>query len=86
LVTVHAMKAYRRSGDIAPLIIHPGNRCRWVGVTTRSLYSPHPQPPRERTTVPLFRRQGGRSGEETKLLLKPGCQPRTGLPAALPLH
>ena len=36
---VHAMKAYRRNGNIAPLILNLGTRRRWaVNYTPRTLY------------------------------------------------
>jgi hypothetical protein len=47
----HAMKAYWRSGGIAPCILDLGTRWRWVvSFTARPLY-----PPEKETLVPMMR-------------------------------
>jgi len=46
VVPVHAMKIYRRSRGIAPLILNLGTRLRWV-----VNFTPQPLQPQGRTLV-----------------------------------
>jgi hypothetical protein len=69
----HTMKAYWRSGFIAPRILDLGTRCRWVvSFTTRPLY-----PQGKNPWYPLVGPQSrsGRGGEERNSQPLPGLEP-----------
>jgi hypothetical protein len=80
----HAMKVFRGSGGIAPLILDLGSRWRWrVSFTPRPLYPQGKSP-----WYPLDRRLGGpqnrsgSGGEEKNSQPLPGLEPSISHPVA----
>jgi hypothetical protein len=76
---VHAVKAKRGNGSMAPLILDLGSRRRWVVNFTPQEMNPQCTMNRK---LGWIHSQSGHFAEEKNLLLLPGIEPQIILPIA----